>query len=49
MWWTDPHHPDVKAALERRCGLCGAEAGVQCRTITTHPLNRPIHIYRLEP
>lgn len=49
MWWSDPNDGRVKAALEARCGLCGAGVGVQCHSITQYPLNRPVHIFRLEP
>jgi hypothetical protein len=48
MWFTDPNDDRVKAALAQRCGLCGAPAGQNCHTITDQPLNRPVHIYRLE-
>ena len=49
MWWSDPNDERVKTALEVPCGLCGAKEGVQCHSITSEPLNRPVHLYRLEP
>jgi hypothetical protein len=39
----------VAAALTVRCGLCGVPPGEQCHSITSTPLNRPIHLYRMEP
>ena len=48
MWFTDPNDMRVKDALTKRCGLCGAPKGVPCHSITDKPLNRPVHIYRLE-
>lgn len=47
MWFAEDD-PRVQAALKVRCGLCGAVPGRHCHSITGHPLNRPVHTYRLE-
>jgi hypothetical protein len=47
---TDPTSPVVVAALETRCGLCGAKPGEPCRNTIQYgqPLpGREIHHYRL--
>ena len=49
MWWTDPNHPDVQAALTKPCPVCTALAGENCNSLTIVPLNRPVHLYWLEP
>lgn len=47
-WVNNPNDARVVAALTRKCGVCGAEEGVRCRSLTIVPLNRLVHLYRIE-
>lgn len=49
-WLDDRADPRVIAALERRCGICRAEPGVDCRHPweTSEQLGRVVHLSRAE-
>lgn len=44
---SNPADPSVRAALEVRCSMCGANPGDWCRNLTGLPLGRIVHIYRV--
>lgn len=47
-WLTDRGDPRVIRALGRKCGICGAGKGEDCRNPYGGTLNRIVHMERAE-
>jgi len=45
--WTDPADKTVRACLTVPCAVCKAKPGDRCVSVTSKPLLRCVHHYRI--